>query len=230
MWILVAALPLGLLVGLLSGGDVSTVRDLKVRLWGSALPALAFSLVMWFDSEPPFEAFLLPISLVLFGVFIGANLHIVGLTVVGVGVVANLVPIVLNGSMPVRESAVIEAGIATAETVDLVELGAGRRFEQPDDLLMALGGIVPVDVLDEVLTFGDLIVTLGLINVGFRLARPRRRTPTEHELEEDGFVDLRDPPPAPQEDVPDFVRLGAASVQPIEDLPTTVKGSAYWDA
>lgn len=230
MWILVAALPVGLLVGLLAGGDLTTVRDLRLRLWGTALPALAFSMVMWFDSQPPFEAFLLPLSLALFAVFVGANMHVVGFTVVGVGIVANLVPIVLNGSMPVRESAVIDAGIATADTVDLVELGAGRRFEQPDDLLMSLGAIVPVEILDEVLTFGDLIVTLGLVNVGFRVARPRRRNPTDHELAEDGFVDLRDPEPAAQPDIPDFVRLGAASVQPLDDLPTSVEGSAYWDS
>ena len=233
MWILIVALPIGLIAGLLWGRDLSGVRDLRVRFWGLLLPATALGIVMWFDREPPFEALILPLSLVLFGVVAGANLNLVGMSVVLVGIAANLIPIMANGAMPVRESAVIDAGIADSDSIAFVELGAGRRFEQPGDMLMPLGAIVPAGPLDEVLTFGDLIAALGLVNVGLRIGRPRR--PHEHVADPNAetFVDLRDPAAAPastdDEDLPDFVRLGAASVHPLDDMPTEVKGSAYWN-
>ena len=77
--------------------------------------ALVFAAVISLDNDPPFERFLLPLCLVGFAVVVFANLQVVGMTVVGTGIVANLAPVLLNGDMPVRESAVIGAGIATTE-------------------------------------------------------------------------------------------------------------------
>lgn len=225
------ALPVGLIAGLLWGRDLSGVRDLRVRLWGLLLPAVALGVVMWFDREPPFEALILPLSLALFGIVAAANLNLVGMAVVLVGIAANLLPIVANGAMPVRESAVIDARIADAETIEFVELGAGRRFEESGDMLMTLGAIVPVRPLGEVLTFGDLIAIVGLLNVGLRIGRPRRHVEHAPDPEAETFVDLREPDHEPDDgDLPDFVRLGSASVHPLTDMPTEVKGSAYWDS
>lgn len=252
MWILVAALPIGLLAGLVAGGDLTALRDLRVRLWPVLLPALTFALVISIDSDPPFERFLLPLTLIAFAVVALSNLHLVGMAVVSVGIVANLAPVLLNGDMPVRESAVIGAGIATPETVQFVELGAGRRFEEPADLLAPLGAIVPVDVLNEVLTFGDLIVLLGLVNVGFRTVRPVGRTITagQSTLATQPIIDLRDQldlgsadelpafvqsKPAPQsaarpQPAPAPPATAApANTAPARPLPSSVEGSASWD-
>ncbi|MCP3936834.1 MAG: DUF5317 domain-containing protein [Actinomycetia bacterium] len=223
------AIPVGVIAGLLWGRDLAGVRDLRVRFWGLLLPAMALGTVMWFDREPPFETLVLPLSLVLFGIVAAANLNLVGMSVVLVGIVANLIPIMVNGAMPVRESAIVDAGITSVEGLEYVELGAGRRFEEPDDVLMPLAAIVPADALNEVLTFGDLIVAIGLLNVGLRIGKPRRQAEMEADPNAETFVDLRDPTPDVSE-IPDFVRLGAASVQPLDELPTEVQGSAYWDS
>ena len=230
---MVAALPVGVLVGLLAGGDFGELRDLRLRLWPVLLPALGVAAVISLDNDPPFERFLLPLSLVGFAVVVFANLHVVGMAVVGTGILANLAPVLLNGDMPVRESAVIGAGIATADTVEFVELGAGRRFEEAADLLSFLGAIIPVGVLNEVLTFGDLIVVVGLLNVGFRAVRPaaaRIQAGNQQGLATAPIIDLReqlDLRPTPQQ----YAQPGHPPVPqaPPSQLPTSVEGSASWD-
>jgi len=229
VWIVVAALPIGLLIGLISGGDFGSLRDLELKLWPVALPAITLAIVISLDADPPLERFLLPVSLLLFAVVVFANLNVVGMAVIGVGIIANLAPVLLNGDMPVREQAVIDAGIATEQTVEFVELGAGRRFEEPGDLLTSLDARIPIGVLDEVFTFGDLIVILGLMNVGIRLVRPLGR-PSESVVTNQPVLDLRDKPlQLPDDDVPSFVQTGSQDASTTQRLPTVVKGSASWD-
>ena len=237
MWILIAALPVWLLVGLLMGGSFVTLPDLSIKLWPLAIPALVAAALIAFVDDPPMGRFLLPLSLLLFAGVVFTNLHIVGMAVVGVGIIANLSPVLLNGDMPVRESAVIGAGIATNDTIDFVELGAGRRFEEADDLLKPLGAIVPVRPLKEVFTFGDLIVLLGLINVGVRLVRPLQ-SDDQPVMANAPILDLRDraqPRPKPvDEELPAFVTSPGAEglARPVANphtSPTIVEGSASWD-
>ena len=172
MWILIAALPIGMFLGLVAGGSFNNLHHFRLRVWYLLIPAFAIAALMAFDRNPPGEWILLPVALVLFAIVAFRNIAVVGMTVVGVGVIANLVPVLINGDMPVREEAVIQAGLADQSNTDLVKLGAGRRFEEPGDYLVVLGAIVPVEPVKEVLTFGDLIVVAGLLNVGFRVIKP----------------------------------------------------------
>jgi len=175
VWILIAALPIGMFLGLIAGGSFTNLHVLSVRVWYLLVPAVAIVSVMAVDRDPPAEWLLLPVALVLFAIVAFRNIAIMGMTIVGVGIVANLVPVLINGDMPVSEDAVIQAGLADSTNIDQVRLGAGRRFEEPGDYLVTLGAIVPVEPVKEVLTFGDLIVIAGLINVGFRVIKPQQR-------------------------------------------------------
>ncbi len=253
MWILIAALPIGMFLGLIAGGTFGYVRELEVRAWYLMIPATAIVALMAVDRDPPVEWLLLPAALVLFAILAFRNMAIVGMTVVGVGILANLVPVLLNGEMPVREKAVIQAGLADASNIDLVRLGAGRRFEETGDVLVGLGAIIPLEPVREVVTFGDLIVIAGLINVGFRVIKPLPR----HRIDEvevravslaealgvaapriEPEVLAHEPPRQRDEARPSndvfgsdqtIVDLTAGGSEiHLDDLPTFVEGSATW--
>ena len=51
-----------------------------------------------------------------------------------IGTVLNLIPLVLNGYVPVTVDAVVGAGIADAGSIDLVRLSAIREFEGGDEI------------------------------------------------------------------------------------------------
>ena len=111
--------------------------------------------------------------LVLLAVFAAANLQVVGMAVVLAGLGLNLAVVVANGAMPVDARAVVAAGVASGDELGAVDLGPFRRWRGPGDHLSDLGDIVPVPVLEEVVSFGDLVLAAGLANVTFRLLRPR---------------------------------------------------------
>ncbi|HEC10359.1 MAG TPA: hypothetical protein ENI86_12470 [Acidimicrobiales bacterium] len=194
MWILAAALPVGALVALLAGGTFSDLLKTRVRLWPLLVVALGLSTWLTFVPDPPAENFLLPAALTLFLAVAVANIGITGATVVAVGILANLVPVVLNGGlMPVRAEALVDAGLATPDTVNDVVLGGGRAPAESRDLLEPLTAIIPVKPVHEVFTFGDLIVTIGLLDLGFRLVKPRSERRRSSGSETD--IDLRDQVP-----------------------------------
>ncbi len=104
--------------------------------------------------------------------FAAANLRIVGMVVVLAGLTLNAGVILANGAMPVDREAVVAAGLAPREALTSLEPGPARRWRGPHHRVAALGDIVPVAPLDEVVSFGDLILAAGLANVTFRLLRP----------------------------------------------------------
>ena len=57
------------------------------------------------------------------------NLHLTGASIILVGTILNLIPLVLNGFVPVTVEAIVKAGIADSNSIDLVQLGAVRAFE-----------------------------------------------------------------------------------------------------
>jgi hypothetical protein len=114
------------------------------------------------------------VSLVALLVVVGANAHLTGLLVVGVGLLVNLAAVALHQGMPVRAEALVTAGVVEADQLDGVELTGGRRLERPSDLAPLLGDVLPVPGLRLVVSFGDLIVLAGVIDLTAEVARRRR--------------------------------------------------------
>lgn len=104
-----------------------------------------------------------------------ANLRLVGMPVVLVGLALNMAVIAANGGMPVRAGAVVKAGLVVPDEVPSIDLGPKRHLEGEDDVLTILGDVLPVAPLREVVSFGDLILAAGVADVAFRLLRPARR-------------------------------------------------------
>ncbi|GEM_PF-1932831 len=104
-------------------------------------------------------------------VFAVVNLHLTGVGVLLVGLAANVVPIAVDGGMPVRRDALVDAHVVAAADVDFVELAGPRHVATSSDRLTFLGDIVPVRPLHQVVSFGDLIIFVATIDVLAHLLR-----------------------------------------------------------
>ncbi|HEV7865283.1 MAG TPA: DUF5317 family protein [Acidimicrobiia bacterium] len=115
---------------------------------------------------------LLVVSYVFLLLFCVANLRLRGLAVVAVGIALNGVVITANRGMPVRAP---EAAVTTTTK---------HHAERPSDRLTPLGDIILVPALRQSLSFGDLIMLVGLVDVLFHCSRTpatRRRAMTAQE-------------------------------------------------
>lgn len=147
-----------------------------------ALPVLAAGVAAQLASGVVAGTALVLVSYVLLLAFAVRNLHLVGMPVVLVGLALNALVIGANGGMPVRAGALEAAGViepGEADGVAAVDLGTKRHLEGDGDRLRFLGDIVPVPPLDRVVSFGDLVLYVGLADVVAHVVRRRRRPGTD---------------------------------------------------
>lgn len=160
----VAAVLVGLAAGLLRHGRVANLARLRVRAWPLLVLGVAGPPVV--DGLAPTTAWpWIAASLAALVGFALANLRLVGMSVVAVGLACNLVPLVANRSMPVRADALVQAGLVDRADLDRVDLPPARALARPGDRLRFLGDVVPLSATSQVLSFGDLIVLVGLADV-----------------------------------------------------------------
>lgn len=150
-----------------------------------AAPALA-------DADRSTSAVLLVGSFTLLSAFALANIRVVGMWIVLLGLALNLAVIAANGAMPVKAGAIEAAGGDARELRG--DAGHGHRLQREDDRLTVLADTLPIRAIGQVVSFGDLILAAGLVNVAFRLVlplgpRPERRQASRRQV-------LRSAPPA----------------------------------
>ena len=172
MFFIVAAVFVGLALGLLRGGRFANLGDAGFRLWPLLVLGIVVQGVAGFTGG---GAAVIVLSYVLLVAFCAVNLHHAGMGVVLVGLALNVLVIAVNGGMPVRQEAIVAAGIAEHEEVAGLEFGAKRHLEREGDRLTILGDIVPVPGFREVLSFGDLAMSVGVAAVLANLVRVRQR-------------------------------------------------------
>ena len=81
----------------------------------------------------------------------------------------------LNGGMPVRPSAVVAAHLASPLTEPLLGYGHRHHRERPGDRLAFLADIIPIPEFHEVVSFGDLILAVGVADTAAHLTHAGRR-------------------------------------------------------
>ena len=171
---LVAA-ALGVVAGYATGGRLRHLGDRPVRGWPLLAAGVALQGAAGIGALGVVSLAMVLGSLGLLLAFTIANLRLVGMAVIAVGLGLNIVVIALNGAMPVRPAALVRAGIvddvAEANTLDL---GVKRRLEEPGDRLSVLGDVLPVRPLRQVLSFGDLVLAAGTADVVAHLMHRRR--------------------------------------------------------
>lgn len=135
------------------------------------------------------------LSIAVLAVFAGGNVRVTGIAVVGLGLVANLGAVVLNNGMPVRGDALVAAGVVDAGELAGHEEPDPRHLETRADSFAWLGAIVPVPVAHRVVSFGDLLILVGLFDAARDLGRRRSRLP-EVDIDGDLWPVLPDGPAA----------------------------------
>ena len=172
MAFIVVAVLAGLAIGFARGGRLRHLGSASFRLW----PLLAIGILLQVAAEAlshdvGFAALLGSyVALVVFAV---ANLRLVGMALVAIGIALNALVIGINSGMPVRDDAIVTAGIASREELPHIRFGTKRHLERSSDQLTILGDVIPIPVAGEVLSFGDLIMSVGVANVLVGLLRLR---------------------------------------------------------
>lgn len=169
------AVAIGIAIGLLTGGRLQHLGDRTFHAVPLLVAGVGLQLVSGLLTDVNVALVLL--SYVALLAFCAMNLRLVGMGVVLVGLAMNSLVIAVNGGMPVRRSAVVAADIASYADLPEITLKGKRHFEDEDDRLMFLADIVPVPLLHEVLSFGDLVMSVGVADAIVHLLRPERRRP-----------------------------------------------------
>ena len=166
-------IPIGLLIGFISGGRLSNLEKLRLR-W---LPLVFISLVFQLPILPLFantpilalaKAPLHILSYVLLAIWIAANIRITPILLLSLGAACNFLVLIANGGlMPASSSAVLKAGlpflaerlIQDGAYANLILMSETSRLNVLGDILY-LPQWIP---FSAAFSIGDLLITLALI-------------------------------------------------------------------
>jgi hypothetical protein len=156
------ALALGL--ALVSGGSLRRIAATELRYPGILAAAVGIQLILEVirpttGTAGHLASAMLVVSYAFLVLFCAANLRLRGMAVVAVGIFLNGAVITLNSGMPVRAPE------------GAVETTTKHHAERPSDKLKPLGDIILVPALRQSLSFGDLIMLVGLVDVLFHCSR-----------------------------------------------------------
>jgi hypothetical protein len=164
-----AAMAIGFLVSLALGGRFRHLAGKTFRLWLLLPMGLLLQLLVEHDGAPaPYALLLLSyVCLIAFGI---ANWRLTGMWLIVLGFGLNFLCIAVNHGMPVSRTAIGSLDIEDPPT------GVKHHLERPSDDLVFLGDNIPVPApVDEALSFGDMIMTVGVADLLFNLMQPPRR-------------------------------------------------------
>ena len=168
------AIGIGLILGLLLGGRPRYIGDHRFRLWPLVVVGLGLQVI-----DAGFA--LLVVSYLCLVVFAVANLRLVGMGLIALGLLANALVIVVDHGMPVRRTAMVAANVTSEARVHTIHFGSKHHLEKPGDHLMVLADIIPLPlpVAPGVLSFGDLVMDFGVADLLVHLLKApgRRRRP-----------------------------------------------------
>jgi hypothetical protein len=181
------AVPIGLLLGLLAGGRLSGLSDVRFRWAALAVAGLLVQVVLFSgpvsdrvgDAGP--VIYVASTAAVLVAVL--RNLAIPGLALVAAGAISNLAAIVANGGyMPASPGALAALGKAEATTYSNSAVLASPALEPLTDVFAMPAGLPFANVF----SVGDMLISIGIAAVIVLAMRRGRRavpaTPTDTAL------------------------------------------------
>ena len=169
------AVAAALLIPLLTRGSYKRLIETKIR-WGLVLVAgLAIQIGLEFFTLPhrywnTIGYGLLVASYVLILAFVGRNLVLRGMSIALIGIACNALVITVNHGMPVKL-------LPEWRTQSWAQPSVKHHPRDHDDKLVFLSDIIILrHPLDNVMSFGDLILCVGLCDTAYNASRdPRRR-------------------------------------------------------
>jgi len=162
MGLVIGTLVVGVAAGLVLGGRVGNLGDLRIRWLPLALAGFALQSISISDSVWPLV--ILAVSYVLLTAFAVENVRArtPGARLILIGILLNFTVIALNGGMPVTRSALVASG----EQDTLHELVDGHAVKHhlasADDSLVILGDVIPLAPVHQIVSIGDVFTYLGV--------------------------------------------------------------------
>ena len=184
MLVYLVAIVVALLIVPLTGGRFRQLGHIQLRRVWLLFGGLALQILLDVIDLPRarFDDVGLAILLASYVLIIGfglSNLMLTGMGVITVGIAMNAFVIALNQGMPYRTP----EGVKAETTVK-------HRPERPDDVLPELGDyIVLGDPVNTSISFGDLVIAVGLVDLTFRASRRPRRSRRAHRPVTDDPID-----------------------------------------
>jgi Family of unknown function (DUF5317) len=180
--ILLLVMAAGLAVGQLRGGDLDGLRAVHIKALPLAVAALVLQVLLGLQglrldgASRMIGSMLLIASLLLGLVVVWANRHLPGMLLIGLGLVANLLVVGINGGMPVSRATLEWAGIS-ATSPDPGQLGPKYVLERPGTRLGVLGARLAIPPGRTMVSGGEVTQYAGLVILiqGLMLAGTRRR-------------------------------------------------------
>lgn len=204
---LLAGIALGLIAGLLAGGRITNLTEVRLR-W---MAVIFLAVVVRYGTEaalsrgiPAAETLRIPLLVTAYAILLvglWVNRRQPGLAIAFVGTLSNAVVIAVNGGhMPLWEPSLAAAGLTTADVIGPLHVLFPAAIDA--SFLAHLGPLadvipIPVPFVRNVASVGDVVISLGL---GFFLFATVLRTPSEARAEAEG------PKPETTEPIPGLGR------------------------
>jgi hypothetical protein len=179
MWLLLATLVAAILVVLVTRGSLAQLSRLRVSAGWFLVAGLAIQAALEYIDFPRDQIDTLGYSLLMISyglilAFCVTNLSTRGFGVIAIGIAMNALVIGLNQGMPTKAIGTDAEGNRIFKSVQQT---VKHRQERDDDLLGILGDrILFPKPLNEVVSFGDLVIAVGLCELVYYGSRRRERS------------------------------------------------------
>lgn len=173
------AIAIGSVVGLARGGKWTGPNSITFQNGGLLVAAATAALVQTI-LDPIFPVLWSLVGTVLVIAFALRNRHLAGMTVLMIGMVLNLLPLLANWAVPVSELALVSTG--NVDDFGNPEISGAFESTATATRLSFLSHAIPVPIFSTVVSIGDLIALVGLGDIVTNLflsARTRELTLTE---------------------------------------------------
>jgi hypothetical protein len=173
----IVAIAAGVIAGLLMGGRFRHLSARSFRWAWLLVIGIGLQIALGLLALSSTSAYVaLLASYAALAAFAVRNLTLRGMGVVAIGLALNLAPIAVNRSMPVKAEAIVRAHVATRAELATFHFSGKWHLAGPRDHLLVLSDIVPDWVFHEVLSFGDIVMAVGIAALLANMLRPTRRT------------------------------------------------------
>ena len=178
MWLLILTVVAALVVVLVTFGSLAQLAELSVSGGWMLAGGLGIQVALEFVEIPKADIDtvgfgLLMASFALVLAFCLTNLRTWGFGVIAIGIGMNALVIGLNLGMPTIPIGNDADGNRVRKPI---ERSVKHRAEQPDDLLKFLDDrILLPEPFDAVVSFGDLVVSVGICELAYFASRRRHR-------------------------------------------------------
>jgi hypothetical protein len=161
---LVSGLVAGFILGLASGGDWRRLKQLDFKWWPAILAAAVSRAFAPFLGGLALGVSTLGLALIVLVALI--NRALPGAWLVAIGSTLNLAVISVNGGMPVDPGALVAAGKSIPNDGLHVVFGPTTRLSLLADVLL-------VPIVNNIYSFGDVLLAVGGFWMAFRVLRDR---------------------------------------------------------